>query len=161
MSIVAVLFYMDDELTGNTKKVWILGNIEEVATVRGTLDERRALTQGAAGYLDGLDRILPMDKDYRPRVHIDDPNGVFILRWYREVDRSGRLLHGYQNKSCAGYQLMEDNDEELFYWTANVQIISKVYLAKHPTQRDVRTLNRSDTKMLKDSLSKKLSKSSQ
>ena len=158
---VAVLFYVDDKNTGSTKKAWILGNIEEVATVRGTLDERRALATDSARYLQGLDRILPLDKDYRPRVHIDDPNGVFILRWYREVDRRGNLLTGYQNKACAGYRLMEDNDEEPFFWTANVQVISKVYLAKHPTKDGLCTLNKSDEKMLKESLTKKLSKSSQ
>ena len=66
---VAVLFFDEDE-DGNVTKHWEIGNIEEVAVVKGTFDERRALADNGSNYLLGL------DKDYMPKgVHIDDPNG--------------------------------------------------------------------------------------
>ncbi|EOD32363.1 hypothetical protein EMIHUDRAFT_230890 [Emiliania huxleyi CCMP1516] len=53
----------------------------------------------------------------RNGVFINDPKGLFILRWYREVKR---------NRACKYYKLMSDNDGEAFRWTNNYQIISKL-----------------------------------
>ena len=104
---VAVLFFLEDR-----SKVWCLGNIEEVAVVWGTVDERCAVADSSPMYLLGL------DKDYKPGgVMIDDPKGMFILRWYKEVDKNGKELEGYQNKTCAGYKLMLNNDGTCFAWT--------------------------------------------
>ena len=115
---VAVFFILDDG-----SKVWCLGNIEEVAVARGAVDERRALGGTGASYLLGL------DKDYKPNgVFLDDPKGMFILRWYKEVDKEGKELSGYQNAKCAAYVLTLDNDGAPFRWTPNVQLITKVYL---------------------------------
>ena len=67
---VAVLFFL-----GNDKKVWCLGNIEEVARETGTVDERRALGNNGAQYL------LNLDKNYQPRgVMIDDLGQVQVSR---------------------------------------------------------------------------------
>ena len=62
-------------------------------------------------------------------VYIDDPKGLFILCWYKEVVKDGKALEGYQNRECAAYQLRLNNDGALFRWMANVQIISKAQLA--------------------------------
>ena len=70
------------------------------------------------------------------------------MRWYKEVDKDGNPLEGYQNKECAAYRLMTDNDGDPFRWTANVQIISKVYLRKKDDQPRTYTLNGKDKKML-------------
>ena len=72
---VAVLFIMEDG-----SKVWCLGNIEEVAVASGTVNEQRALAGNGASYLLGLDKVYR-----RNGVHVDDPKGMFILRWYKEV----------------------------------------------------------------------------
>ena len=88
---------------------------------------------------------------YRPTgVHIDDPKGMFILRWYKEVDLHGNALSGHQNKDCVAYKLTLDNDGEPFRWTSNVQLISKVYLKKLTDQPRTYTLNKKDTKMVRD-----------
>ena len=47
-------------------------------------------------------------------INIDDPKGVFVLRWYKEVDKAGKELSGFQNKECAGYKLTHDNCGEPF-----------------------------------------------
>ena len=119
VELVAVLFFQDDG-GGGTKKIWVLGNLEEVARGKSTVDAGKALGSGGADYL------LQLDKDYMPKgVHIDDPNALFIFRWYREVDGAGKVLAGYQNRRCASYKLPLDNDGLPFFWTSNVQCISK------------------------------------
>ena len=64
-------------------------------------------------------------------VFLDDPKGLFILRWYKEVDKDGNELADYQNANCFAYKLMANNDGDTFAWTSNIQLISKVYLKKH------------------------------
>ena len=92
---------------------------------------------------------------YKPSgVYIDDPKGLFILRWYKEVDKDGKALEGYQNRECAAYQLRLDNDGALFRWMANVQIISKVYLRRKDQTRTF-TLNKKDERMVKNAVAKK------
>ena len=141
-------FYRDDDdvavlFTLGGKKVWCIGNVEEVAVVRGNVDETQALSGERGAYLANL------DKDYKPGgVFVDDPKGAFIFRWYREVDASGHMLTGYQNKNCKGYKLTLNNDGEPFYWVGNVQLISKVYLKKHPSQARTYTLNNKDKHMV-------------
>ena len=103
-----------------------MGNIEEVASASCTrVDDKQAMGSEGAAYLLGLEKM------YRPTgVHINDPKGMFILRWYKEVDLHGNALSGHQNKDCVAYKLTLDNDGEPFRWTSNVQLISKVYLKK-------------------------------
>ncbi len=48
------------------------------------------------------------------------PSNMFILRWYKEVNRDGKELSGYQNKECAAYKLTLNNDGVPFLWTPNV-----------------------------------------
>ena len=92
--------------------------------------------------------LLCLDKVYKPDgVFIDDPKGVFILRWYTEVDKNGATLVGYQHKACVGYRLMTNNDGGHFQWTSNVQLISKVYLKAH-TNLKWHILNSKDKKMV-------------
>ena len=135
---VAVLF---SDVAG--KKVWVIGNIEEVAVVRGTVEQQRAVGGASKDYL------LKLDKDYRPAgVYVDDPKGAFIFRWYREVDGAGSLLEGYQNKECKAYKLTLDNDKEPYYWTSNLQLVSKVYMRKHPSQPRTHSINANDKKMV-------------
>ena len=77
-------------------------------------------------------------------VFINDPKGLFILRWYREVKGDGTPPDGprYQNRACKYYKLTSDNDGEAFRWTSNYQIISKVYLKKHSPLLSVRQTSR-------------------
>ena len=88
-------------------------------------------------------------------MFVDDPKGMFILRWYKEVDKNGKELEGYQNSECAGYKLTLDNDGAHFCWTPNVQIISKVYLRRKDQPRTY-TLNKKDAKMVSSAAMKKL-----
>ena len=80
--------------------------------MQGNVDQTQVLSGERGAYLANL------DKDYKPGgVFVDDPKGAFIFRWYREVDASGHMLTGYQNKNCKGYKLTLNNDGEPFYST--------------------------------------------
>ena len=133
-------------------KAFVIGNIEEVAVASGTVDARRALSGTGAEYLRSL------DKNYRKDgVWIDDPKGLFIFRWYREVKADGSPVTGpkrYQNPQTAAYQLTLDNDGSPFEWTSNIQIISKVYLTKHHSLPRTYLLNKKDGKMVKQGMAK-------
>ena len=55
----------------------------------------------------------------------------------------------YQNEQCKFYELTLDNDGTPFVYTANVQLITKVYLNKHSTlPRCLYKLNKKDKKMV-------------
>ena len=131
-------------------KAFAIGNIEEITTAKGNVDARRALSASGAEYLCSL------EKDYQTRIQIDDPKGLFIFRWYREVRADGSRVQGkrYQNPQTAGYYLTLDNDGDPFVWTSNIQLISKVYLEKHSAQSRVYKLNKKDEKMLKTKMAK-------
>ena len=89
-------------------------------------------------------------------VFINDPKGLFILRWYREVKGDGTPPDGprYQNRACKYYKLTSDNDGEAFRWTSNYQIISKVYLKKHSTLPLCYSLSAADKKMVTSTMKK-------
>ena len=89
-------------------------------------------------------------------VFINDPKGLFILRWYREVKGDGTPPDGprYQNRACKYYKLTSDNDGEAFRWTSNYQIISKVYLKKHSTLPHCYSLSAADKKMVTSTMQK-------
>ena len=72
-----------------------------------------------------------------------------ILRWYKEVDKDGKELSGYQNKECVAYKITLNNDGVPFQWTPNLQLISKVYLKKNLSQGRTYTLKKKDAKMVK------------
>ena len=130
-------------------KAFIIGNIEEVAVASGAVDSRRALSGTGAEYL----RLL--EKNYRrDGVWIDDPKGLFIFRWYREVKSDSSPVTGqrYQNPQAAAYQLTLDNDGDPFVWTSNFQIISKVYLTKHSSLPRSYLLNKKDSKMVRQGM---------
>lgn len=97
---LAVLFTHAD---GST--FWSIGNIEAVAVARGNVDRARAVGARSGVYLASL------DADERPikGVHIDDPKAMFLFRWYQEIDKSGKVLEGYQNKECTAFFLPHDN----------------------------------------------------
>ena len=84
------------------------------------------------------------------------PSNMFILRWYKEVNRDGKELSGYQNKECAAYKLTLNNDGVPFVWTPNVQLITKVYLKKHLSQARTYTLNKKDVKMITTAMVSKI-----
>ena len=71
---------------------------------------------------------------------------------YKEVDAAGKVPNGrrYQNPGCKAYELCSFNDGDRFCWTAQSQLISKVYLKKHPTLPRCYTLNAKDKKMVND-----------
>ena len=107
------------------KKVWVLGNVEEVAVIRGTIDEAKAVGSNSASYLLGL------EKDARPikGTYVNDEKAVFILRWYQEMDKNGKVFKDtYQNKGCTQYYLPLDNGGHTFQWTSNLQAITAVRL---------------------------------
>ncbi|EOD10062.1 hypothetical protein EMIHUDRAFT_216233 [Emiliania huxleyi CCMP1516] len=143
---VAVLFTMED-----SSKVFAIGNIEQVAVADGTVDARRATGSSSAEYL----RQLSMSQRSNG-VFINDPKGLFILRWYREVKGDGTPPDGprYQNRACKYYKLTSDNDGEAFRWTSNYQIISKVYLKKHSTLPLCYSLSAADKKMVTSTMKK-------
>ena len=146
LSAVAVLFTMED-----SSKVFAIGNIEQVAVADGTVDARRATGSSSAEYL----RQLSMSQRSNG-VFINDPKGLFILRWYREVKGDGTPPDGprYQNRACKYYKLTSDNDGEAFRWTSNYQIISKVYLKKHSTLPLCYSLSAADKKMVTSTMKK-------
>ena len=127
---------------GNGTTAWVIGNIEEVAVTRGELRGNTA------------EHLLRMEKDYRPGgVYINDPKGVFIFRWYKEVDGEGKALPTgprYQNRGCKAYELCAFNDGDRFSWMAQSQLTSKVYLRKHPSLPYCYFLNAQDKKMVND-----------
>ena len=81
---------------------------------------------------------------------------LLILRWYKEVDKNGKELEGYQNKECAAYKLMTNNDGVPFCWTSTIQIVSKIYLKKHSSQPRSYTLNKKDAKMVGTDVAKRV-----
>ena len=142
-------FYKDDDdvavaFTGSTGEKWFcLGNIEETTVATTAVDERRACSDRGADYLRTLNKVYKRDG-----VYIQDQKGLFVLRWYKEVDANGAELSGYQNKECKAYKLMRNNDGVAFRYTSQVQIISKVILKHHRNQAMTFTLNASDKKMV-------------
>ena len=78
-----------------------------------------------------------------------------ILRWYKEVDKDGKELSGYQNKECVAYKITLNNDGVPFQWTPNLQLISKVYLKKNLSQGRTYTLKKKDAKMVKAGVAKR------
>ena len=64
--------------------------------------------------------LRSLEKNYRKDgVWIDDPKGLFIFRWYREVkvdDGSPVTGQRYQNPQTAAYQLTLNNDGDPFVW---------------------------------------------
>ena len=68
------------------------------------------------------------------------------------VDAAGKVPNGrrYQNPGCKAYELCSFNDGDRFCWMAQAQLISKVYLKKHPTLPRCYTLNAKDKKMVND-----------
>jgi hypothetical protein len=133
-------------------KAFIIGNIEEVAVASSSnVDARRALSGTGSEYLRSL------EKEYRQKgVFINDPKGLFIFRWYREVKADGSPVIGkrYQNPQCSAYQLTLDNDGDPFVWTSNYQVISKVYLKKHSSQPRTYVQNKKDGQMVKKAMAK-------
>ena len=81
---------------------------------------------------------------------------MFLLRWYQEMDANDKVFKDaggqatYQNPGCKAYELCSFNDGDRFCWTAQSQLISKVYLKKHPTLPRCYTLNAKDKKMVND-----------
>ena len=74
-------------------------------------------------------------------------------RWYKEVDGEGKALPAgprYQNRGCKAYELCAFNDGDRFSWMAQSQLISKVYLKKHPSLPYCYFLNAQDKKMVND-----------
>ena len=105
----------------------------------------------------GASYLQSLEKQYRPNgVYINDPKGLFIFRWYREVKKDGAAVDGqrYQNPQMAHYKLTLDNDGTPFQWTSNYQVISKVYLKKHSSLSRTYDLNKKDTTMVKKGMKK-------
>ena len=55
----------------------------------------------------------------------------------------------YQIEQCKFYELTLDNDGTPFVYTANVQLITKVYLNKHSTLPRCYELNKKDKEMVR------------
>ena len=51
----------------------------------------------------------------------------------QEVDGSGKVLDGYQNKGCKAYFLPLDNGTYNFDWTSNYQVLTAVHLKPKPS----------------------------
>ena len=105
----------------------------------------------------GAEYLRQLDKEPRPRgIFIDDPKGLFIFRWYKEVKADGSPVGGrrYQNPQCAFYQLTLDNDGDPFVYTSNVQLISKVFLNKTSNLSRCYSLNKKDKKMVEEGMKK-------
>ena len=140
---LAVLFTLSDG-----RKVWAIGNVEAVAVARGTVDKNRAVGSNAASYLRSL------DADERPikGVNINDHKAMFLLRWYQEVDASGKpfldrnKVPTYQNKGCKAYYLPLDNGGFPFEWVSNHQVITAINLNPMKTKNRTYQLPAADKK---------------
>ena len=143
---LAVLFTRAD---GST--FWSIGNIEAVAVARGNVDRARAVGARSGAYLASL------DADERPikGVHIDDPKAMFLFRWYQEIDKSGKVLEGYQNKECTAYFLPHDNGGYPFEWVSNLQVICPVHLSPHPDKNRTFKLPAADRKTVTEAMKDK------
>ena len=98
------------------RKVWVLGNVEEVLVARSSVDPKKAVLPGSSDYL----RSLP--KDARPRgAYINDQKAIFMCRWYQEADSTGKILTGYQNANCAEYFLPQNNASLAFEYISILQ----------------------------------------
>ena len=65
---------------------------------------------------------------------VDDGDALFVLLWYDEVGRNGRMLSGYQNSGVVPYHLPLEMNES-FNWYANSQVMCPVHLAKTEHQQ--------------------------
>ena len=91
------------------------------------------------------------------RVFINDPKGLFILRWYREVKRvtgPPQTARATRTERARVLQADERQRWEAFRWTSNYQIISKVYLKKHSTLPLCYSLSAADKKMVTSTMKK-------
>jgi hypothetical protein len=70
-------------------------------------------------------------------VHINDNKAMFLLRWYQELDKNGKVLAGYQNRGCKFFYLPLDNGGYPFEWVSNHQVLCAVHLS--PTAGKNRT----------------------
>ena len=143
---LAVLFTLADG-----RKIWAIGNVEEVAVVRGAVDKNRALGSRAAEYLLGL------EKDARPikGAHIDDDKAVFLLRYYQEAKADGTVLRNqYQHKDCKAFYLPLDNGGYAFEWVSNNQVLTPVHLAPSPSINRLYTLPGGDKKTVQSEFRK-------
>ena len=136
-------------------QVWVIGNVEEVAVVRGTVDKNRATGTNSGSYL------LNLEKDQRPvkGVHIDDGKAVFLLRWYQETKANGEVIKDqYQQKECKQFYLPLDNGGYPFEWVSNLQVITAVHLKSHITKNRTFTLPGADKKTIVEAFKKMVGK---
>ena len=91
----------------DSSKVFAIGNIEQVAVADGTVDARRATGSSSAEYL----RQLSMSQRSNG-VFINDPKGLFILRWYREVKGDGTPPDGLRYQSEQSVQVLQADERQ-------------------------------------------------
>ena len=122
------------------KFAFLIGNVEAVAVARSAVDKDRAVGSNSAAYLSSLDA----DERLIKGIHVDDPKAIFLFRWYQEADGEGKVLSGFQNKSCKVYYLTLDNGSFPFEWVSNLQVISVVHLKPHVSKNRTFTLSAGD-----------------
>ena len=70
-----------------------------------------------------------------------DPRALLLIRWFDEMNASGKVLPGYQNKSCKHYHLpLHSVPTHAFEWISSYQVLCKVLLTKHKTKRRVHNM---------------------
>ena len=94
-----------------------LGNVEDLAHSNSEVDKNK---------LDDCAYLNRLEKTYQSRVPVDDGDALFVLRWYDEVGRNGRILSGYQNAGVVQYHLPLEMKES-FNWNSNWQVICPVH----------------------------------
>ena len=121
-----------------------LGNVEDLAHSNSEVDTNK---------LDDCAYLNRLEKTYQCRVPVDDGDALFVLRWYDEVGRNGRILSGYQNAGVVQYHLPLEMKES-FNWYSNWQVICPVHLTKMEHQQGMYKLSGRDKKTLKAELLK-------
>ena len=136
---VAVMF------TDDTGRAYIaIGNVEDLAHSNSEVDKNK---------LDNCAYLNQLEKTYQSRVPVHDSDALFVLRWYDEVGRNGRIFSGYQDCRVVQYHLPLEMKES-FYWYSNWQVICPVQVTKMEHQHGMYKLSGRDQKILKAELQK-------
>ena len=92
---------------------WAVGHVEAIIVARTPVPASKC----SPADLEAAAKTA----DFRDQVDIDDPQAMFQLRWFSELDKDGQLLEGYGNAACATYRLPIFEHHHIFGWTSNHQ----------------------------------------
>ena len=112
----AVVLYIGD----NGQWSWAVGHVEGITVSRVLILPNKASPPEL--------EIASRTADFRPRVDIDDSQAMFLFRYFLELDKNGKVLEGYGNRTCTAYRLPISDHQPVFEWTSNHQVLCAVTL---------------------------------